>query len=60
DAVLVNSAVAASGDPVAMAAAFAQAVEAGRNAYRAGLMPRGGGAAVATSPLTSFLSVEDS
>jgi thiazole synthase len=59
DAVLVNSAVAASGDPIAMAAAFAQAVEAGRVAHRAGLMPRGGGTASATSPLTAFLSVED-
>jgi thiazole synthase len=58
DAVLVNSAVAAAGDPVAMASAFAQAVVAGRNAHRAGLMPRGGGAALATSPLTAFLSVE--
>lgn len=58
DAVLVNSAVAASGDPVAMAAAFAQAVEAGRNAHRAGLMQQGGGTALATSPLTTFLSVE--
>ena len=58
DAVLVNSAVAASGDPIAMAAAFAQAVGAGRNAHRAGLMPQGGGVALATSPLTAFLSVE--
>jgi thiazole synthase len=57
-AVLVNSAVAASGDPIAMAAAFAQAVEAGRNANLAGLMPRGGGTALSTSPLTAFLSVE--
>jgi len=38
DAVLVNSAVAAACDPIAMASAFAQAVEAGRNANRAGLM----------------------
>ena len=58
DAVLVNSAVAASGDPVAMAAAFAQAVEAGRNANLAGLMPRGAGTALATSPLTAFLPPE--
>jgi thiazole synthase len=58
DAVLVNSAVAASGDPIAMAAAFAQAVGAGRSAHRAGLMPQGGGPALATSPLTAFLSVE--
>jgi thiazole synthase len=59
DAVLVNSAVAASGDPVAMAGAFAQAVEAGRVAHRAGLMTRGGGTALPTSPLTAFLSGEE-
>ena len=58
DAVLVNSAVAASANPIAMAAAFSQAVEAGRNAHRAGLMPRGSDTALATSPLTSFLSVK--
>lgn len=36
DAVLINTAVAQAGDPVAMAAAFAQALEAGRAAYLAG------------------------
>jgi len=35
DAVLLNTAVARAGDPVAMAAAFAAAVEAGRMAYLA-------------------------
>jgi thiazole synthase len=40
DAVLLNTAVAKAGDPVAMAAAFAKAVEAGRAGYEAGLMPR--------------------
>jgi thiazole synthase len=54
-AVLVNSAVAVAEEPVAMAAAFAATVQAGRAAYRAGLMPRSGGAAIASSPLTSFL-----
>ena len=54
-AVLVNSAIAAADQPVAMAAAFAQAVQAGRAAFRAGLMPRRA-AASATSPLTSFLA----
>ena len=54
DAVLVNSAIAAAGDPVAMAAAFAQAVQAGLAARRAGLMAQSE-RAVATSPLTSFL-----
>jgi thiazole synthase len=36
DAVLINTAVAQAGNPVAMAAAFAQAVEAGRAAWEAG------------------------
>ena len=36
DAVLINTAVAQAGKPAAMAAAFAQAVEAGRAAYEAG------------------------
>ncbi|MGO9546095.1 MAG: thiazole synthase [Rhodomicrobium sp.] len=39
DGVLLNTAVAKAADPVAMAAAFAKAIEAGRLAYRAGLMP---------------------
>lgn len=55
DAVLVNSAVAAAARPVEMAAAFAEAVRAGRRAYRAGLMPVGGEAS-ASSPLTAFLT----
>lgn len=38
DAVLLNTAVAKAGDPVAMAAAFAEAVSAGRKAFEAGLM----------------------
>jgi thiazole synthase len=41
DAVLINTAVAEAGDPVRMAGAFADAVEAGRMAYLAGpLEPR--------------------
>jgi thiazole synthase len=54
DGVLVNSAVAAAGDPPAMAAAFALAVRAGRAARRAGVMGRSDTAS-ATSPLTAFL-----
>ncbi len=38
DAVLLNTAVAKAGDPVRMARAFAQAIEAGREAYESGLM----------------------
>jgi thiazole synthase len=54
DAVLVNTAMAVAGDPVAMSRAFAKAVEAGREAYLAGL---GGQSkiAIASSPLTAFL-----
>lgn len=54
DAVLVNTAIAVAGDPIAMAQAFAKAVEAGRDAYEAGLGSRSS-VAVASSPLTSFL-----
>lgn len=54
-AVLVNSAIAAAGNPPAMASAFAQAVQAGRAAYLAGLMPMSE-SAQATSPLTGFLT----
>ncbi|MFO1258274.1 MAG: thiazole synthase [Gammaproteobacteria bacterium] len=39
DAVLVNSAIAKSHDPVNMAQSFAQAIEAGRKGYLAGIMP---------------------
>lgn len=38
DAVLLNTAVAKAGDPVAMARAFAKAVEAGRAAFLAGFL----------------------
>lgn len=50
DAVLLNSAVARSGDPVMMAQAFALAIEAGRAAYKADpIEPYQG--AVPSSPL---------
>ena len=39
DGVLLNTAVAKANDPVKMAGAFAQAIEAGRTACLAGLMP---------------------
>ena len=54
DAVLVNTAIAIAGDPIKMAEAFKQAVEAGRAAYEAGL-GKTGIIAEASSPLTSFL-----
>lgn len=56
-AVLVNTAIATAQNPVLMARAFGQAVEAGRNAFLAGT-----GAtkrfAEASSPLTGFLRKE--
>lgn len=57
DAVLVNTAIAAAADPVAMARAFKLATEAGRLAYRAGLAAQSN-QAHASSPLTGFLRNE--
>ena len=54
DAVLVNTAIAVADDPVRMARAFRQAVEAGREAYEIGLGAQRETAS-ATSPLTGFL-----
>ena len=54
-AVLINTAIAASPDPVAMAGAFSQAVNAGHSAYNAGLaatQPH----SVASSPFSDFLA----
>lgn len=55
DAVLVNTAIASSKDPVAMAKCFAQAVQTGRDAYLAGL-GQVTASANTTSPLTGFLN----
>jgi len=54
EAVLVNTAIAVSEDPVKMARAFSQAVCAGRTAYLAGI-PAAGKFASASSPLIGFL-----
>ncbi|MFZ5508867.1 MAG: thiazole synthase [Pseudomonadota bacterium] len=50
DGVLMNSAIAAAGDPVRMAGAMAKAVAAGRDAFLAGRMPRRFYAACPSSP----------
>jgi thiazole synthase len=50
DAVLLNSAVSQSADPVRMARAFAQAVEGGRLGHLAGLMPTSD-VAIASTPV---------
>lgn len=56
DAVLVNTAIAVSQNPVAMANAFKLAVQAGRMAYNAKLASVKKHAE-ASSPLTSFLNI---
>jgi len=58
DAVLVNTAIAAARDPVRMAQAFRQTVEAARAAIEAGL-PSRLDHAEATSPLAAFLRSSD-
>ncbi|WP_349664892.1 thiazole synthase [Cellulophaga lytica] len=55
DAVLVNTAIAVSQNPIAMANAFKLAVKSGRLAYNAKLAPIKQ-TAEASSPLTSFLN----
>ena len=55
DAVLVNTAIAVSQNPIEMGIAFKMAVEAGRMAYNAKLAPVKQHAE-ASSPLTSFLN----
>jgi len=55
-ACLVNTAIAVAGQPAAMAFAFKKAVEAGREAYEAGLATQVHTLeATASSPLTAFL-----
>ncbi len=54
DGVLMNTAIAGAGDPVAMARAMRLAVEAGRLAYLAGRIPRKRYAS-ATSPLEGVI-----
>ena len=54
DAVLVNTAIAVSDNPIAMAKAFKLGVEAGRMAFEARLGAQTN-MAIASSPLTSFL-----
>jgi len=57
-AVMVNTAIAVSPNPVEFARAFSLAVKAGRLAYRSG-MPGSASEARASSPLTGFLREND-
>ncbi len=54
-AVMANTAIATAGDITVMAAAFKNAIEAGRKAYLAGMGRVLSGRASASSPLTDFL-----
>jgi thiazole synthase len=56
DGVLMNTAVAAAKDPVLMASAMRKAVEAGRDAFRAGRMPRKLYSAASSSPTTGLIT----
>ena len=56
DGVLMNTAIAAAGDPLRMADAMAMAVAAGREAFLAGRMPRKSYTASPSSPTTGLIS----
>ncbi len=55
DAVLMNTAIAAARDPVLMARAMRQAVTAGRDAWRAGRMPKKLYSATPSSPTSGLI-----
>ncbi|WP_269900253.1 thiazole synthase [Paenalcaligenes faecalis] len=55
DAVLMNSALAYANDPIRMARAMRRAVQAGRDAYLAGRMPKKHYLAEASSPTTGLI-----
>jgi thiazole synthase len=55
DAVLMNTAIAKAQDPVLMAQAMRKAVEAGREAFRAGRMPKKLYSATPSSPTTGLI-----
>jgi thiazole synthase len=52
----MNTAIAGANDPVLMASAMKKAVEAGREAYLAGRMPKKLYSAAPSSPTTGLIS----
>jgi thiazole synthase len=56
EGILMNTAIAAAKDPVLMASAMKKAVEAGREAYLAGRMPKKLYSASPSSPTTGLIS----
>lgn len=55
DGILMNTAIAKAQDPILMAGAMKKAVEAGREAFRAGRMPKKFYAASPSSPTTGLI-----
>lgn len=60
DGTLTNTAIAAAGDPILMASAMRLAVEAGRQAYLAGRMPKNQYRAAPSSPKEGTLTPSES
>src|SRR6202162_3492038 len=58
DGVLMNTAIAAANDPVLMASAMRKAVEAGREAYLAGRMPKKLYSASPSSPTEGLMTTQ--
>lgn len=58
DGVLMNTAIAAARDPILMAAAMKKAIEAGRESYLAGRMPKKLYSAAPSSPTEGLISRE--
>jgi thiazole synthase len=58
DALLMNTGIALAGDPARMAAAMRDAVNAGRNAFLAGRMPKRLYAS-ASSPMTDLIATRN-
>lgn len=56
DGVLMNTAIAAARDPILMASAMKRAIEAGRDAFLAGRMPKKLYSAAPSSPTTGMIS----
>jgi len=59
DGILMNTAIAAANDPVLMASAMRKAVEAGREAFLAGRMPKKSYRASPSSPTTGVIAPSD-
>ena len=59
DAILMNTAIAAARDPVLMASAMRKAVEAGREAFLAGRMPKKTYRASPSSPTTGVIGSKE-